>query len=120
MAVKIILIDDDLDNLEALSLTLTFSNYSTFAFLNGDNLLERTRAISPDLIIIDVMLGYEDGRKLCLQLKHSADFSHIPVVLISASPKLLQPMLCQAYACIEKPFDIGQVTRLIENHLLIN
>jgi len=117
---KILLIDNDRDNLDAMSLVLRFNKYRTYSFLNGDHLIERTRAIVPDMLIIDVLLGAEDGRDLCRQIKSTPDICHIPILIISANKSLLCPMDCQAEGSIEKPFNIDHLFNMIDAHLLVH
>ncbi|CAH0276295.1 Transcriptional regulatory protein WalR [Pedobacter sp. Bi27] len=119
MPKKIILIEDDPSNLDALTLALTCNHYQVFGFLNGRQMIENIRSIIPDMIIIDIMLGYEDGKKLCSMIRETPDISHLPVILTSANGNISVIRDCQADAFIEKPFDINEMYRLIESHMLI-
>ena len=71
----------------------------------------------PDLVILDIWLQREDGRKLCKEIKakHS---SNIPVILMSASGQLLNDYAeWNADAAIEKPFDIHILNKTINEVL---
>ena len=119
MPKKIILIEDDPSNLDALTLALTCNQYQVFGFLNGGQMMESIRSIVPDMIIIDIMLGYEDGRALCSVIRETPDISHLPVILIPADGDISVIRDCQADAFIKKPFDINEMYQLIESHMLI-
>jgi DNA-binding response OmpR family regulator len=119
MPKKIILIEDDPSNLDALTLALTCNQYQVFGFLDGRQMIENIRSIIPDMIIIDIMLGYEDGKKLCNMIRETPDISHLPVILTSVNSNISVIRDCQADAFIEKPFDIDEMYRLIESHMLI-
>jgi len=119
MPKKIILIEDGPSNLDALTLALTCNQYQVFGFLDGRQMIETIRSIIPDMIIIDIMLGYEDGRELCCMIRETPDISHLPVILTSVNSNISAIRDCQADAFMEKPFDINEMYRLIESHMLI-
>ena len=68
----------------------------------------------PDLIILDVMLGKDDGRLICRELKNS-EYNHIPILMYSASRLMLEHW--EEYNAdnrIEKPFHITQLQNRVE------
>ena len=115
---KILIIDDDKSTVEIVMLILKNSGYEVSAesdgalsFLSGNTL--------PDIIILDNYLGMEDGTEICRQLKLHEKTSHIPIVMISATPGI-EDMAVQAGAdgYIPKPFSIQQLLQAIEKHSL--
>ena len=85
---KILIVDDDRDLLYLFPLLLEREGHivETVSSKNKvDNILS---SFLPDLIILDILLQREDGRKLCKEIKAKYS-SNIPVILMSASGKLL-------------------------------
>ena len=64
----------------------------------------------PDLIIMDIMLGAQDGRNVCKQLKSQHETKHIPIIIMSASPgKLNGHKEHLADDILEKPFALSDL-----------
>lgn len=106
MSKKILIIDDDRDILELITLILEEKGFDVVASVSG-NILDKVLEINPDLILLDDWLEDLNGHELCCSLKGNPETTHMPVILISASTgleKLSQDCFADAY--IEKPFDI--------------
>ena len=58
---KILIVDDDRDLIESLSLRLRHEGYEVLVATDGREGLERSRTESPDLIILDIHLPAGDG-----------------------------------------------------------
>ncbi|MBT3198107.1 MAG: response regulator, partial [Gammaproteobacteria bacterium] len=82
---RILAIDDQADNLQIIGLTLLNSHqYSVNFAQSGESALELMETISPDLILLDVMMPGVGGYELCQQLKRDPRFREIPVIFLSA------------------------------------
>ncbi|MFC2073023.1 response regulator transcription factor [Chloroflexota bacterium] len=82
---KILLVDDDLDFVEATKAVLE-SKYQVIAAYNGNDGLKKVVEERPDLIILDVIMPEKDGFTVCKELKgnpHYYFFSKIPVLLLT-------------------------------------
>ncbi|MEW6202688.1 MAG: response regulator [bacterium] len=85
---KIMIVDDDLDLLEGLSLFLTGEGYETSCAKDGGEALRSARGVMPNLIILDVMLPDIDGFKVCELLKQDPDTRSIPVIFLTVKDQL--------------------------------
>ena len=75
----------------------------------------------PDLLILDIHLGAIDGRIFCRQLKSTASFSHIPVILISADVDASRDYsLFGASAFLRKPFGLALFVSLAQSLILLD
>ncbi len=111
--VKILIVDDSLDLLEALSAFLQKKGYKVKTVSTGEMIKTVLSEFEPDVLLLDVNLGGHDGRKLCKEIKEQINIK-LPVILFSASPDLLRNYEeCNADAVIEKPFDINTVIKKI-------
>jgi two-component system alkaline phosphatase synthesis response regulator PhoP len=84
MAKKILLVDDDPDFVEAVSLVLKPKKFDVVTAYNGIEGLKKAMSEKPDLIVLDVMMPEKDGYAVCRELKSDPKMSHIPVLLLTA------------------------------------
>ncbi len=116
---RILAVDDDIDILEVLQFILEDSGYEVETLSDGHYLLDTIRKKTPDLILLDVMLGSMDGRELCKEVKKQDSTHDIPVILISASHNISNAMnqVGAPNDFISKPFDINNLLAKIKNQL---
>jgi serine phosphatase RsbU (regulator of sigma subunit) len=81
---KILIVDDEPFNVDYLEQELEELNCETIAAVNGQDALDKVRAESPDLILLDIMMPVMDGFEMLRQLKAEPNWRDIPVVIISA------------------------------------
>lgn len=120
MTKQILVVDDDLDILDALEWMLEDAGYQVQTSDRGDsaeNLRDDARGL-PDLIILDVLLSGKDGRAICKLLKSQPDTQDIPIVMVSAHPSAAGSIRASgADDFVAKPFDIDVLLSAVERHL---
>lgn len=87
MAEKILLIDDDPDVREAITVILEAQPYTVVTAEDGIEGLEKIRQETPDLIILDLLMPRLDGFGVVRQLKEDprfAKYSRIPILILTA------------------------------------
>ncbi len=85
MAKKIMIIDDDIDLVEAMRITLESGGYEVIDAQEGNKGYEMLKSEQPDLLILDVMMGTQDeGFQLAYQIRSAAETSDIPIVMVTA------------------------------------
>jgi two-component system, OmpR family, alkaline phosphatase synthesis response regulator PhoP len=84
MAKKILLVDDDPDFVNAVSLILKSKKYEVAIAYDGKEGLAKVKGERPDLIVLDVMMPGKDGYAVCRELKADPQWSRIPVLLLTA------------------------------------
>lgn len=96
--------------------------YTIYKASDGEEALRLLRQSYVNLIISDVMMPNMDGFELCHRLKSTLEYSHIPIILLTAKTAVqskIQGLEMGADAYIEKPFSIevlqAQVTNIIQN-----
>jgi len=115
---KILVVDDDADLLEMVTLVLRTYGMEVASLNNGAHFFDTLSRFTPDIIVMDIYLGDRDGRNLCKELKTSSDHSEIPVILYSAgniSPASIEES--QADDFLQKPFDIAFLFSRIQEKL---
>lgn len=119
MKTVILLVDDNKELLEVLADELSES-YETLLAMNGEQALTILEKEAVHLVVSDVMMPVMDGFELCKAIKSNFEYSHIPVILLTARNTLqsrIEGLGQGADAYIEKPFDMEHVQAQIANLL---
>lgn len=106
MKALLLIVDDNEEILEFLEHELN-EKYSILKALNGEEALEQLKENAVQLVISDVMMPVMDGFELCRIIKTNFEYSHIPVILLTARNTLqskIEGLELGADAYIEKPF----------------
>ena len=105
---KILIVDDDPLVVKVIASRLEANNYEVVTSYDGRDGLDKARKERPDLIIAYLLLPKMNGYEICSQLKKDADFSMIPVVIVTGSTDKKDREMAEeakADAFIIKPFD---------------
>jgi len=81
---KILLIDDDVDFVEATKIVLESKPYEVIVAYNGNDGLRKAREENPDLILLDIIMPGKDGFITAEQLKKDAKLKKIPVLVLTS------------------------------------
>lgn len=110
---KVLVVDDDTDIREIIQYILSEEGFEVTGLDNGRQVNIVIQQFTPDLILLDVMLGDADGRDICKTLKASATTACIPVIIVSAThghrPAPGSADDCGADDYLPKPFDMAQL-----------
>jgi len=101
----IYVVDDSIDFLEVFAAVLRRNRFRPVLVDSRNILFEKLQTTTPDLFLIDVTFGYNDGRLLCRDLKLKYGLKNTPIILISANHQSLVGY--EAYLAddfLEKPF----------------
>jgi len=116
MSKKILVLDDDPDILEILSLILVEGGYEVRMLSCGDTVFDDIKDFQPDLVLMDVMLAGMDGRTICKNIKENHLTCFLPVILISGTHDLVESLLMPGAPndFVAKPFDIDHLLEMID------
>ena len=96
-AKKILVVDDEKDTVEMITALLTLESYQVFPAFSGAEAMrflgaERQKSpegeVPVDLILLDVMLGDEDGRNICRRIKEDEILKFIPIIILTVRSSL--------------------------------
>jgi DNA-binding response OmpR family regulator/nitrogen-specific signal transduction histidine kinase len=121
---NLLLVEDEIEMGRFISREIS-GDYNTILTHNGDEALKALKNFNIILVISDVVMPAINGYELCRQIKSNIEFSHIPVILLTATIHLnakIEGLESGADAYIEKPFStdllIAQIVNLIKNRSL--
>lgn len=81
---KILVVDDDRRNLKLMEAMIAPMGHEVLLAQNGEEALEMVQEVSPDLILLDIMMPGMDGFKVTRKLKEKEETRIIPVVMVTA------------------------------------
>ncbi|MGH8985924.1 MAG: molybdopterin-binding protein [Acidimicrobiia bacterium] len=116
MAERILIADDDPHILEAIKVNLEVEGYEVHLAHDGYEALEQARALTPDLILLDVVMPGRGGVEVCRDLKAEARTRDVLVIFLTAKGATRDEavgLIAGADDYIVKPFDPGDlITRV--------
>jgi signal transduction histidine kinase len=116
----ILAVDDISKNLQVVGTLLRREGYRIVPATSGAQALERVRAETPDLILLDLMMPDMDGLEVCRRLKADALTLPIPVIFLTASNEmehLVQGFEVGAVDYVTKPFNPPELLARVRTHL---
>ena len=84
---KILIIEDDVDMVEAMKITLESNNYEVITAYEPEDGLQKAKEKPPGLIILDVMFGSKEkteGFDYAIKMKQNKTIAPIPILMITA------------------------------------
>jgi DNA-binding response OmpR family regulator len=112
---KILLVDDELALLRVLAIKLKIAGYDVVTAPNGEEALDLTNSMRPDIMLLDVIMPGMDGFEV---LEKVRAVSGLPVIVFSARPENAQKALSLgANDFLAKPFDVDEMVKKIEGLL---
>ncbi|MBD1806527.1 PAS domain-containing protein [Microcoleus sp. FACHB-SPT15] len=116
----ILIVDDNSTNLKMLFSFFKESGFKVLVANDGESALEKLQEVSPDLILLDVMMPAMDGFETCQRLKASVATKDIPVIfmtVLSETVDKLKGLSLGAVDYITKPFQQEEVLARVRLHL---
>ena len=114
---KILIVDDDENIAELISLYLTKECFETKIVYDGESALEQVNIFKPDLILLDLMLPGIDGYQVCREIRKT---NNIPIIMLSAKGETFDKVLGLELGADDymiKPFETKE---LVARDLTIN
>ncbi len=115
----ILVVDDQSNNLKVISSVLGNSYSLSFAN-NGMNALKILENLTPDLVLLDVMMPKMDGYEVCQHIKSNEKTKDIPVIFLTAKTDIediIKAFKAGAVDYITKPFNIMELKVRVSNHI---
>ncbi len=111
---KILIVDDDENIAELISLYLTKECYDTKIVNDGEEALSAFETYQPNMILLDLMLPGIDGYQVCREIRTK---SNVPIIMLSAKGEVFDKVLgleLGADDYIMKPFDSKELVARVK------
>ncbi|MCK5171829.1 MAG: response regulator, partial [Planctomycetes bacterium] len=117
MNANILVVDDERDLLELLSLNLSAEGYTITTVETGKEAISAIETERPDLILLDIMLEDISGIQLTGKLKNSPETASIPIILLTAKDTEMDMVVGLSVGAddyVTKPFSTKVLVARIE------
>lgn len=114
---QIIIVEDDKDIRELVEYLLVNEQFEVKSCANVKEFRQWIQRLSPNLILLDIMLPDGNGIELCRELAKDERTKNMPVILMSAHGRrnLVETEDC-VRDFIEKPFDIDHLIKIVHKY----
>lgn len=120
---RVLIVDDNPDNLSVLFDSLRQSNFKVLIAESGEVVIKRIKYLKPDIILLDIMMPEMDGFETCRRLKANSESKNIPIIFMSALTDTVDKVKgfeLGAVDYITKPVQVEEVIARLNTHLTIN
>ena len=122
---KILLIDDDIDFVEATKIVLESKPYDVIVAHEGAEGLRKAKEENPDLVLLDIIMPVKDGFTAAEQFKKDPVLKKIPIIMLTSyssrrggtSIPVSRGLELEAEDYVEKPISPEDLLNTIERHL---
>ncbi len=117
---KLLVVDDNLENIGMVGTLLKDENYALAIAQNGMDAIEIALSEDPDLILLDIMMPEMDGYTVCRQLKADKKTNKIPIIFLSAKNEtcdILKGFELGGVDYITKPFQKEILLARVKTHV---
>jgi DNA-binding response OmpR family regulator/DNA-binding CsgD family transcriptional regulator len=116
----ILIVDDTSIDLQVLAMILGKDGYQIAAAVEGKQALDIVGKISPDLILLDIMMPGMDGFEVCKILKASPNKRDIPIIFLTVKDEMadiLSGYEAGAVDYVIKPFNSAELLARVRTHV---
>jgi len=120
----VLVVDDDPDLVEAVSMKLESENYRVAKAYDGNQAWEKIKEEKPKLVILDVMMPNKNGYQVCDEIKKDPEYKDITVVLLTAVGEAVTStrymhrdgMTTLANEFIPMPIDLDKLMEIVKDY----
>lgn len=117
MSLTVLLVEDEIDLMLAFRILLEAAGYNVVEAPTGEDALAMLDTITPDAIVLDIMLPGIDGWTVLDTLRRAGKAPDVPIIVTSANATPEQERRAKEFGCagfFTKPFDAEEFCRDIE------
>ncbi|MFZ1063573.1 MAG: response regulator, partial [Acidimicrobiales bacterium] len=114
---RILIVDDDVELVEMMATFLAGDGYEIVKAHDSVTALALTASLNPDLVLLDIVLGDEDGRDVLKEIRLLSD---VPVIFLTGrglESERIAGLKLGADDYVVKPFSLGEVSARVESVL---
>lgn len=118
--VKILVIDDDKFMVKVISDCLEKEGFLVCVAHDFESAMDKTYQVTPDLILLDVVLPKMNGYEICRVIRNDTRAGHVPVIMLTSKGEVVDKVTgleAGADDYITKPFDCLELVARVKTHL---
>ena len=116
----VLVVDDSPTVRKIVQLTLQREHMQVVTAADGLSALAAVADVSPDLILLDIMLPRMDGYNICQVIRKNLAYRDLPIIMLSGKDGIFDKMrgrLAGSSDYITKPFDSGDLVQTVKRYL---
>lgn len=120
MGHSVLVVEDDEQVRRLLCDMVSMMGFNSIEAVDGQDAMEKVKAVQPDIMLLDVMMPEMDGIALCKALRNDQATANLPIIMLSVQSRpfaVLEGLRAGADKYLTKPTDFDELTRHI-NELL--
>jgi two-component system, OmpR family, response regulator len=120
---KILVVDDDPDQVEVVRWSLKKAGFAIGTAANGVDALVKTRSVLPDLIVLDLMLPELNGFDICKTVRKDPATASIPIIMLTGMRSEFSRMAgfeCGVTLFLTKPYSPDELVSKVEEVLKLS
>ncbi len=117
---KVLIVDDNMNNVQVLAGILENNGFEPEFALNGLDALHWLEEENFDIILLDIMMPVMDGFEVCTRIRENERTKELPVIFLTAKSDrdgLMRGFKCGGNDYIAKPYDQGELMARVNTHL---
>ncbi len=117
---KVLIVDDEPNNVDFLEQALEDSGYQLITATNGQEALNKIQSEQPDLVLLDLAMPIMDGFAVLERVKADSTLRNIPVIIISAehdSKSVVRGIKQGAEDYLTKPVNASLLVKKVKEYL---
>lgn len=123
MGKHVVLVEDELNIIEAIRFLLTREGWTVDTHGNGEDAAETIRSLRPDLVILDVMLPGKNGFDVLEEIRGDSLTEHLPVLMLTARGQSRDREMAEKAGVnrfMTKPFSNAEVLTAVRDLLYVH
>lgn len=116
----ILIVDDEVSNVQVVGTTLSTFGYDLMIAQNGEQAIERIKARTPDLVLLDIVMPGMSGFDVCRALQSNREMMGVPIIFLSADngkSTVVKALEMGGVDYITKPFNKAELLARVRSHL---
>jgi DNA-binding response OmpR family regulator len=120
MAKRILIADDEPNIVISLEFLMKREGYDVSIAIDGAEAIEKIRAESPDLVLLDVMMPKKSGFEVCQEIKSDPSLQQVRILMLTAKGRdteVAKGLALGADAYVTKPFSTKELVERVRSML---
>lgn len=111
---KILIIDDEEDLIEMVTMRLHKAGFEVDAAKDGPTGIAKVKAFKPDIILLDINMPDMDGWEVCTKLRNDPETKDVFIVVLTATRNFQKAKQLNVNRVVLKPFNYDEILNILK------